>query len=301
MRPPKPVVRAVDRHVVSPSLGMRFALGRRILEALHRLDPVPSGVACHDADFGARRGKLIVPDGADSSPRILWLHGGGYCYGSATVHSTFLAHLARATRATVFAPDYRLAPEHPYPAALEDALAVHGAFAASAEPPIMAGDSAGAGLALAAAIRVRDSGETPLPARLLLISPWVDLTCAGESIRVNAARDALLKPQYLDRCAAAYAGALPRSDARVSPLFADLAGLPPTLIHAGADELLRSESVELARRMAGSGVAVEHRVFERAWHDFHLHAGMLREADEAVREIAAWIARAGAQGAGSSA
>lgn len=276
---------------------MRFALGRRFLEALHRLDPVPPAVACDDEAIGGVPGKLIVPDGVDASPRILWLHGGGYCYGSPTVHSTFLAHLARTARLSVFAPAYRLAPEHPYPAALEDALAVHRNLTATAEPPVMAGDSAGGGLALAAAIELRDADEAT-PQGLVLISPWVDLTCAGESVRVNAGHDALLKPQYLDRCAVAYAGGVPRLDPRVSPLFADLAELPPTLIHAGAEELLRSESVELTRRLAGAGVAVEHRVFDGAWHDFHLHAGMLREADEAVGEIAAWVARNGAQVAG---
>ncbi|CAN5227141.1 alpha/beta hydrolase [soil metagenome] len=287
-RVPTPIVRAVDRAVVSRGMGMRFGVGRAFLRSLGPLNPMPRGVEKQTAEWGGIRGLALQPQGVDPEPRILYLHGGGYCYGCPDVHAPLVARITVAAGTAAFAARYRLAPEHPYPAGLVDARSAYEAIADAHGPPALVGDSAGAGLALSLALACRDEG-LPRPPAVALISPWVDLTCNGESVRANAGKDALLKPQYMDRCARAYANGLERSDSRVSPLFADLEGLGPTLIHVAAEELLLSESIGLAARLRDAGVAVEACLFPGMWHDFHVHAGTLRQADEAVQQLAAWL------------
>lgn len=239
--------------------------------------------------MGGVPGLIFRPGEAAAPPRIVYLHGGYYCFGSPRTHAGHVARLANLCGTTVFSADYRLAPEHPYPAALEDAVSAFKSVTAEAgSPPALAGDSAGGGLSLSTAIALRDSGGAAPPA-IALISPWVDLTCTSPSIRLNASRDALLKPGYSERCALAYASGMDRSGPALSPLNADLEGLPPTLVHVAGDELLVDEGEALTERLAASGVEVEHRRFEGMWHDFHVHAGMLREADVAMAEIGEWL------------
>jgi monoterpene epsilon-lactone hydrolase len=191
----------------------------------------------------------------------------------------------------VFAADYRLAPEHPAPAALEDALATYEAMVADADDGVaLAGDSAGGGLALALSVVARDRG-LPLPSRLALISPWLDLTLSGASVVENDGRDAMLTRSSLERAANGYAAGLGPDHPVCSPIRSDLAGLPPILVHAGANELLVSDARALAARAAEDGVEVELRVFDDLWHDFQVHAGMLADADEALARMGAWLAR----------
>ncbi|MDQ3728219.1 MAG: alpha/beta hydrolase [Actinomycetota bacterium] len=218
---------------------------------------------------------------------MIWIHGGAFCFNSPRPYTTFLAHLARALGASVLAVGYRLAPEHPYPAALEDVLAAFRAVSRDSGPVIVGGDSAGGGLALSATIALRDAGETQ-PRGLFLMSPWVDLTGSGESMRANAGKDALLRAGDLPPLARAYAGDLALDDPRVSPLGAELGRLPPTLIQAGGDELFLSEGTELATRLEEAGTPAELQVVDGMWHDFQVHAGMLRESDEALERVAAW-------------
>lgn len=267
---------------------MRFPLGRRFLRALAPLNPMPRGVERGPGEWGGVSGISLRPHVADAGPRVLYLHGGAYCFGSPATHASFVARLASACEVCAFAASYRLAPEHPYPAALDDARAAYLAIAARHKPPVLVGDSAGGGLALSLAIACRDEGLPP-PAGVALISPWVDLTCGGESIRINAGRDAMLRPQYLDRCASAYAGRFDRSDPRVSPLFADLSGLPAVVVHVAGQELFLSEGVGIAARLRDAGVDVEAKLYKGMWHDFHIHAGMMKRADEAVTDLAGWI------------
>jgi len=231
--------------------------------------------------------KLMVPRGIDAAPRMIWAHGGAFCFNSPRAYSTFLAHLARALGASVLAARYRLAPEHPYPAALEDVLTAWHEVSSREGPLILGGDSAGAGLALSASIALRDAKE-PQPLGLFLMSPWVDLTGSGESMRSNAHKDALLRPRHLPPLARAYAGDLALDDPRISPLGAELGQLPPTLIQAGGDELFLSEGTELAARLEAAGTQAELQVFDGMWHDFQVHAGMLCESDEALERVAAW-------------
>jgi acetyl esterase/lipase len=152
---------------------------------------------------------------------------------------------------------------------------------------IIAGDSAGGGLAVAASIMFRDAGE-PAPAGMLLMSPWVDLTASGESIRENDGKDAILRAKDIPKNTAAYAGELDVADPRVSPLHADLAGLPPTLIQCGDEELFFSEGTVLSSRLKAAGTPVELQVYEGMWHDFQAHAGVMAEAATAVQRMADW-------------
>ena len=224
---------------------------------------------------------------------IVYLHGGGYVIGSARAEAVIPAFLARASGATVYTVDYRLAPEHPFPAALEDTRAAYAwllSRGADAGRVALVGDSAGSGLVLAEAMRARDAGDPP-PAALGLISPWVDLTLSGESMRANAGSEPTLTRGWLAECARLFLDGTPADDPRASPLYADLHGLPRTLIQAGGDDILLSDAELIAQRLAAAGVDVRLTTFDRLWHDFHLHAGVMRAADDAIDELAGFLGR----------
>ena len=237
------------------------------------------------------------PREAEPERTILYLHGGGYCFGSWRTHQALVTPLAVASQATVYAPNYRLAPEHPHPAAVEDALGAYQWLLDRGVSPqrlAVAGDSAGGGLALATVLALRDRG-LPLPSSLALISPWADLRCDAQSLRERAARDPMLRPDGTVQCAAAYLGGRAPDDIACSPLFADHTGLPPTLIHVGSEEILFDDSARLEERLRVAGVDVTLKVFEGLWHDLHIHAGLMKESMQAVMELADFIrARDGA-------
>jgi monoterpene epsilon-lactone hydrolase len=222
-----------------------------------------------------------------SGKAILFLHGGAFLIGSPVSHRSITGRLAKLTEATVFAPDYRLAPEHPFPAALDDAFACYRALLSSGYAPdqiLVAGDSAGGGLALSLCLRLREEGLTQ-PAGLALISPWTDLTLTRLA---PVTSDALLSAAWLAQGAAAYLDGLPAMDPRVSPIFANLTGLPPTLIQSASEEILRDDSRRLAAALDAAGVQVSHREHSPMWHDFQLYAGLVPEATQAVSDIAAF-------------
>jgi acetyl esterase/lipase len=287
MNLPAGVVRRFDRLLLSRSFGMGYRSGRIWVDALSYLDPVPRGVDVRKGSVDGRSSLLIVPEGASEEPSVVWIHGGAYCYNSPRAYATLAAHIAKALGASILLPSYRLAPEHPYPAGHEDTLAAFRAVSDGERPVIVAGDSAGGGLAVAASIALRDAGE-PTPAGMLLMSPWVDLTLSGESVRSNDGKDAILRANDLPQHAKAYAGGLDLADPRVSPVFANLAGLPPALIQCGDEELFFSEGTMLASRLEAAGTVVELQVYEGMWHDFQAHAGMMAEAAAAVQRMADW-------------
>ena len=287
MNLPKGAIRTFDRLVLSRAFGLRYRPGRALVEALAILDPPRSDVEVRKGSAGGRSARLVVPEGARETPRVLWIHGGAFCFNSPRAYTSFAAQLASALGESVLMPSYRRAPEHPFPAALDDVIRAYRAVAAQGTPLILAGDSAGGGLALSAAIRLRDDGDPP-PAGLLLMSPWVDLTLSGSSVQRNDGADATLRAEYLPPLAAAYAGGVDLADPRISPLNADLSGLPPALIQCGGDELFLSEGEELASRLQAAGSPLEMQVFDGLWHDFQVHAAMLPEAAGALRRMADW-------------
>lgn len=219
---------------------------------------------------------------------VLYLHGGGYVVGSAKSHAKLAAHLGHAIQAKVWLPEYRLAPEHPSPAAMEDALFVYKTLLANGQDPnklIIAGDSAGGGLSLLTTIAIREAG-LPQPAALVLLSPWVDLSLSGESLKTHIARDAMLSPEWLQWCAKNYSGKQQVTSPSCSPLYADLSGLAPTLIHVGTEELLLDDAKRIAQKLEKDGVTVQSKVYNGVGHVFQFHTGILKEADQSIREIA---------------
>jgi acetyl esterase/lipase len=274
-------VRALVRPVLHPRFPARIQ--RRWLELVTAATPLPPDVTVRTSTLGGRPAEVFEPRTAVPGRTVLHLHGGGFTVGSPATHRALAAHLAAATGATVHLPDYRLAPEHPFPAAPDDALAAwRDLIARGADPAASAltGDSAGGWLALTTALRLRDDGKE-LPAVLGLISPWLDLTGASWPDRT----DAMLQPVWLHRCAAAF-GAPPGA----VPLDAELGGLPPLVVQVGSEEILLPDAVALARRARGAGVPADLRRLDGLWHVAHASAGMVAESTAAVRLFGAALA-----------
>jgi acetyl esterase/lipase len=264
-----------------------------LLSTIQRL---PASTRVDSTRLGPVPAERVDLPGLDQQRVLLYLHGGGYTTGSPRTHRALVAHLAASAGRPAFTLDYRLAPEHPFPAAVDDAEAAYHALLRAgfrATDIAVAGDSAGGGLAVSLALRLRDQGVA-LPACLALISPWVDLTLSDPSTR-NDRRDVLLRTVWLEQSAADYAGA-DRSRPEVSPAFADLRGLPPVTIHVGTTELLRADADRLAAELVHDGVPVDVRRLDDMWHVWHLHAGLVAAPTRAVRELGAFIRTAASPG-----
>lgn len=265
-----------------------LATRRAALAAFAAGAPPPQGVTCEDEALGGVRALRIAPV-RSTARTVLYLHGGAYVLGSPQTHKGLAARFAVKTPATVHALDYRLAPEHPYPAALEDAVASAQALGEHAGAFGLLGDSAGGGLALASVVALRDRGM-PLPDRLALVSPWVDLALTGASMDACAAVDVMLGRQGLQADAARYRDALPAADPRISPLFADLAGLPPVFIQVGDAEVLYDDAVRLADALAAANVTVTLEIWSDMTHAWAAFPSLIPEADAAVESVAAFLA-----------
>jgi acetyl esterase/lipase len=233
----------------------------------------------------------IEAPGADSGV-LLYLHGGAFALGSIDVSREWVARLSRATKARALVIGYRLAPEHPYPAALDDATAAYLWLLQKGVAPsqvIFAGDSAGGGLALSTLVGLRDTGH-PLPAGAVCVSPWADLALTGGSIRDKARADPILTPKDLDTYAGYYAGTVKRTEPLLSPLYADWQGLPPLLIQVGSDEILLDDAVRCADKARAAGVDVTLETWEGMFHVFHMLA-FLPEAKQALESIAQFVSQ----------
>jgi monoterpene epsilon-lactone hydrolase len=294
-------MRGAVRGLVRPVLGPRTPVRaqRWWLDVVTRLTPLADGVVVRTGELGGRPAEVLVPRDGDPGRAVLYLHGGGFTIGSPATHRALAAHLAAASGATVHLLDYRLAPEHPFPAALDDAVAAYrGLVTRGADPArtVVAGDSAGGWLALAAALRLRDAGD-PLPAALGLVSPWLDLL--GTSWPAGRT-DAMLRPAWLRRCAADFAGAAGPRAPQFALLSADLAGLPPMTVHVGSEEILLDDAVRLARAARTAGVAVDLRRLDGLWHVAHASAGTVRASTAAVDALGATLAARLAAGGSAS-
>lgn len=266
----------------------RAMSARRLLPAL-----LPRGSRVEPSRDPKLPGEWHTPD--DMAPRrtILHLHGGAFIGGSPQAFRPFAGWLAARSRARVISLDYRLAPEHPFPAALDDAVgAVRALYALGTAPSSLGiiGDSAGGAIALSALVALRDAGD-PLPAAAALISPCTDLAGSGASMRENAARDVMLSARHQTQLARLYAPNHPAEHPLVSPLYADLKGLPSLLIHASDSEILFDDARRVAEKARAAGVAVEFTVFRELMHDWHCSVPLTPEARHAMKGVGAYFAR----------
>jgi acetyl esterase/lipase len=253
--------------------------------------PVSTDIAFDEIRINDRSAAWIQPPNADDSRVLLFLHGGGFVIGSHRTHRGLAGDLARAIGARALSVDYRLAPEHPFPAGLDDCLAAYRWLleqGTSADSIVFAGDSAGANLALACLLTLRDSG-IPLPRGACLFSPWVDLALAGDSFDSKAAADPRMTQQTLQTYAEAYlSGRNPRTPL-ASPLYANLSGLPPLLIQVGSDELLLDDATRLSTRAAHADVKVRLEAWPGMTHVWQAYAPMLAEGRQAIDDAGKFL------------
>ena len=243
-------------------------------------------------DAGGVPAAWVEAPGADAGRVMLYLHGGGYVIGSIDTHRELAGRLSQASAARVLVLDYRLAPEHPYPAAVEDAAAAYrwlladgGAMPART---VIAGDSAGGGLTVAAMLALRDAGD-PLPAAGVCLSPWVDMEGIGASMTAKVDVDPMVRREGLVRMAGLYLnGADPRTPL-AAPLYADLSGLPPLLIHVGTAETLLDDATRLSERAKAAGVDVTLESWDDMIHVWHLFAPLLPEGQQAVERVGDYV------------
>ncbi len=255
--------------------------------------PVDEGLTFSDVELGGVAALQSSGADTDLGRVVLYLHGGGYVAGSPTAYRSLWSGLASAAGARGVAPSYRLAPENPFPAAVHDALATYRALLSDGVQPedvALAGDSAGGGLAVALLLAARDEG-LPMPSSLTMLSPWVDLACAGDSMQSRAASDPSLTPAGLQQRAADYLAGHDAADPRASPLHADLSGLPPTLIHVGTAEVLLDDALRFAARAGSCDVRVSLEVWPAMVHVFALFGFALGEGREVVSHCADFMRR----------
>jgi acetyl esterase/lipase len=253
--------------------------------------PVPEGTTVTAVDAGGVSAEWVVAPEADGDRVVLYVHGGAYCIGSPRSHRLLVAHLSSQAKARVLNVDYRLAPEHPFPAAVDDAVAAYRWLLGqgiAADRIALAGDSAGGGLTLATLLALRDAGD-PLPAAAVPISPWTDLELTGESVETRAAVDLMVLPDRLKETADWYANGADLRHPHLSPLHGDYERLPPLLIQVGDAEVLLDDATRVAAIARAAGVDVTLEVWDEMPHVFQAFVGLLPEADQAVAGIGEWV------------
>ena len=289
-------------------LGQRASLAKGILlpwpeirsamDSATALIPSAAGTRMTPGEFGGIGGEEVVYTGSPPSGTVLYLHGGGYVMGGPQTHRGLTSRLAKTAGASVVTIDYRLAPEHPFPAALDDAETAYRALLTRqpASSIVVAGDSAGGGLALALALRLKQLGLLQ-PAGIFVISPWTDLLQSSETCTTKADVDPIISREGLDGMASAYLGEADGRDPLVSPVYGDFAGVAPMLIQVGADEVLLGDSVSLSLSAGASGASVRLEIWPEMIHVWHSFADRLAPSREAIAIAAQWIAgRLGAAG-----
>lgn len=274
-----------------PNMNESLEKQRGYLELLQELVPPPLKLTPIPVNANGIPCEWVLPEKAIPTQVVFYLHGGGYVTKMPVLHRNFLYLLAQESKAQFLMVDYRLAPEHPFPAALEDALVAYDWLLQQGWDPeqiLIAGDSAGGGLTLATLLALRDLGK-PLPVGTILISPWTDLTGSGESIELLKELDVMLSWENLNESALDYAGGEPLSHPWISPLFADFHGLPDSLILVGGQEILLDDSTRLANRMTEDEVEVDMIIEPYMGHVYPATGPAIPEAQRAIQAIADFI------------
>ncbi|MEU8133606.1 alpha/beta hydrolase [Streptodolium elevatio] len=286
-----PLARGLARRTIRPFLHPRVPLAVQRARLDANSGPLPPGTHVLRRSPGGVPARRVSVGPQDPERTILYLHGGGYATGSSRSHLSWGAHLARATRSAVYLLDYRRAPEHPYPAALDDTLAAWRALAATTPattPLVIAGDSAGGGIALTTALGLAAGGSGHPGDRvadaMVLISPWLD-PLRPWPYEPRYGRDPVLRPAWLTCCAEWYANGVDR-ETLAPARNSDLSRLPPTIVQCGTDDILAPEGAAFSDRAAAHGVTVDHTDYPDLWHIFQVGAGLLAAADEALGDLA---------------
>lgn len=233
----------------------------------------------------------LIPKNCMDGKLLLYLHGGAYVIGGCDMHRQMVSHIARAGRIRALVPEYRLAPEHKFPAAVDDAVGIYRSLldmGIKSQDIIFAGDSAGGGLSVATLLALRDAGD-PLPAGAVLLSPFLDVTASGESMQTRAGRDPWFRPEDVPVVADYYCEPHQRRFPLVSPVFANVEGLPPMLIQVGDDEILLSDSERLADECVSAGIDVELQVWPEMWHVFQFLTRKMPESKKAINKMGEYI------------
>lgn len=277
------------KYIMSPAFSATVTVSqqRKALERFSHFSALPGKTEIEPVQIGDIAAEWISVATIPEACAILYLHGGAYSIGSLNTHRALAARISQASHIKTLLIDYRLAPEHPYPAAVEDSLCAYRWLldnGYSSNKIVIAGDSAGGGLALATLIMLRDR-EEPLPAATVCISAWTDLALTGDSMKSRIHKDPLLTRAWLESMAEHYAADNDIHLPCISPLNADLANLPPLLIQVGSDELLLSDSLRLAERARNAGIDVTLDIWDDMWHVWHFFAGFMPEATHAMNRI----------------
>ena len=285
---------AIRKLLSSKPRPVGWAERRARIEEVGAVSPVAGDIRLETVDCDGVRGEWSIAPGSDTSRVLLFFHGGGYCSGSIVSHRRMVTEAGRAGAVRTLAIAYRLAPEHPFPAAHEDAMTAWRFLrrqGIAAKSIALGGDSAGGNLTLALMQRLRRAGE-PLPACAWLASPWVDLTMSGASLATKDARDPLIQKGYLEELASAYAPPpIDRRDPLVSPLFADLRGLPPLLIQVGSEETLLSDATRLAEAAGVADVEVTLEIWPHMIHAWPLWNATLSDGRKALAHAGEFMRR----------
>jgi acetyl esterase/lipase len=279
-----------------PTAGSFAERRERWTRTFHDYCPVPAGTSVEAWTNGTVCGERVTAPGVNPARDsvVLHFHGGGYTAGSAEAYRGLTAHLSAACNRPAVSVDYRLAPEHPFPAALDDCVAAYRWLVRDAAIAprriVLAGDSAGGNFMLAGMVTLRDGGEA-LPAAAVGLSAQFDMTLSGASVTARAARDPMISPESIRACAAAYIGPADPHDPLVSPLFADLRGLPPLLLQVGSEEMLRDDNARLAAKARAAGLDVTFEEWPDMIHVWHLFSNRLEDGRKALARIGSFVER----------
>ena len=260
---------------------------RKRWEGFASADPIPEDVIIEKTVINNITAERISTNNANKKNVILYFHGGGYCQGSVITHRKLVSHIAKAVETPIIVPDYPLAPENPYPAALHGVEGVYSYLlnnGFNADNIILGGDSAGGGLAAALTLLLKDK-KIPLPRGVFLLSPWLDLTFSGDSVKIYAEKDPICTEEGLRVNAKDYAGNESTQNPLVSPVYGDISGFPPLLIQAGVEDILLSDSTRFAEKAEASNVDVKLSLWDEMWHVFQGWPVEVPEADDAIEQI----------------